>query len=190
MVEVAPEREPDLIERARHGDVSAFEALVRAHQEVAFRTAWIASGGADDAEDAAQEGFMKAFAALPRFRPDAAFRPWLLTIVANEARNRRRSASRREALALRVPAAPAGDASIEASPEAAVLAIERRQTLLDALARLGDADREVIGYRYLLELSEAETAAALGVPVGTAKSRLFRALNRLRALMPLVEADR
>jgi len=188
-VEGTPERETDLIERARHGDVSAFEALVRAYQEVAFRTAWIASGGADDAEDAAQEGFMKAFAALPRFRPDAPFRPWLLTIVANEARNRRRSASRREALALRVPAATAGDVATEPSPEAAILATERRQALLDALRRLADADREVVAYRYLLELSEAETAAALGVPVGTAKSRLSRALNRLRAMMSGVEAQ-
>jgi RNA polymerase sigma-70 factor (ECF subfamily) len=187
-VEATPERETDLIERARHGDVSAFEALVRAHQAIAFRTAWIASGGADDAEDAAQEGFMKAFAALPRFRPDAPFRPWLLTIVANEARNLRRSANRRRALALRAPASTDGDVTSVPSPEAAILATERRQALLDALGRLPDADREVITYRYLLELSEAETAAALDVPVGTAKSRLSRALNRLRATMPMAEA--
>jgi len=186
-VEATPEREADLIERARYGDVSAFEALVRAHQDVCFRTAWIASGGADDAEDAAQEALMKAFAALPSFRRDAPFRPWLLTIVANEARNRRRSASRREALALRTPAATATAAGFEPSPEAVILAAERRQALLEALRRLPDAGREVIAYRYLLELSEAETAAALGVPVGTAKSRLYRALNRLRATMPTAE---
>jgi RNA polymerase sigma-70 factor (ECF subfamily) len=189
-VEAAPERESDLIERARHGDVSAFEALVRAHQAVAFRTAWIASRGADDAEDAAQEGFMKAFAALPRFRADAPFRPWLLTIVANEARNRRRSATRRELLALRAPEAAAGGSGVEESPEAAVLAGERRAALLDALRRLPDADREVISYRYLLELSEAETAAALDVPVGTAKSRLSRALDRLRAALTRAEGAR
>ena len=87
--------EAELVERARGGDVAAFEALVRAHQEIAIRTAWIISGGADDAEDAAQEGFVKAFGALARFKPGAPFRPWLLTIVANEARNRRRSAGRR-----------------------------------------------------------------------------------------------
>lgn len=187
-VEAAPESESVLIERARHGDVSAFEALVRVHQAVAFRTAWIASGGADDAEDAAQEGFMKAFAALPRFRADATFRPWLLTIVANEARNRRRSAGRREALVLRAPESTAGEAGFEPSPEAAILAAERRTTLLEALQLLPDADREVIGYRYLLELSEAETAAALGVPVGTAKSRLSRALDRLRIALSGAEA--
>ena len=187
-MEAAPERESDLIERARRGDVSAFESLVRAYQAIAFRTAWIASGGADDAEDAAQEGFMKAFAALPRFRPDAPFRPWLLTIVANEARNRRRSANRREALALRVPEATAGAPAFEPSPEAAILATERRTALLDALQRLSDADREVISFRYLLELSEAEAAAALGIPVGTAKSRLSRALDRLRVVMADPEA--
>jgi RNA polymerase sigma-70 factor (ECF subfamily) len=183
-VEATSQREADLVDRARNGDVQAFEELVRAHQEVCFRTAWICSGGADDAEDAAQEGFMKAYSALPRFRAGAPFRPWLLTIVANEARNRRRSASRREALALRAPAATVGPGETESSPEAATLANESRAELLDALRRLPDADREVISYRYLLELSEAETAAVLGVPIGTAKSRLFRALTRLRELVP------
>jgi RNA polymerase sigma-70 factor (ECF subfamily) len=177
-VEATPELEARLIERARHGDVSAFEALVRAHQEIAFRTAWVSSGAADDAEDAAQEAFMKAFAALPRFRAGAPFRPWLLSIVANEARNRRRSANRREALALRAP-----DRGLEPSPETTVLASERRQALLDAVNRLTDSDREVVFYRYLLDLSEAETAAVLGVPAGTVKSRLSRALQRLRAEM-------
>jgi RNA polymerase sigma factor (sigma-70 family) len=181
-VEGDPDREAaDLIERARRGDVTAFEALVRAHQDVAFRTAWIASGGADDAEDAAQEGFMKAFAALPRFRSGAPFRPWLLTIVANEARNRRRSAGRRAALTLRLDAT--GARQTEASPEDAALAAERRTGLLAAIEGLAEADREIIAYRYLLELSEAETAAALGVPIGTAKSRLSRAMERLRLRM-------
>ena len=175
--------EADLIERARHGDVSAFEALVRAHQEICFRTAWVSSGAADDAEDAAQEAFMKAYAALHRFRAGAPFRPWLLTIVANEARNRRRSAGRREALALRSTETTTTDDTHQPSPEAAVLATETRRALLDAVNRLPDADREVVLYRYLLELSEAETAAVLGVPVGTVKSRLSRALNRLRSLM-------
>jgi RNA polymerase sigma-70 factor (ECF subfamily) len=181
-VAAAPDSERDLIERARRGDVSAFESLVRAHQDVAFRTAWVASGGADDAEDAAQEGFMKAFAALPRFRVDAPFRPWLLTIVANEARNRRRSADRRAALALRAPDAVTGDGA-EPSPEATVIALERRTALLDAIGRLPEQDRDVITFRYLLELSEAETAAALGLPAGTAKSRLSRAMDKLRAVL-------
>jgi RNA polymerase sigma-70 factor (ECF subfamily) len=179
-VEGRPLAEADLIERARSGDVTAFEALVRAHQEAAVRTAWVVSGGLDDAEDAAQEAFVRAFAALPRFRTGSPFRPWLLAIVANEARNRRRSAGRRSALALRLrPEDPTIEATA-ASPEAAILAREGRAALLAGLARLAEADREIITLRYLMQLSEAETASALEIPSGTAKSRLSRGLARLR----------
>src|SRR5205814_6510332 len=111
-----------------------------------------------DAEDAAQEAFVKAYYALPRFRPGAPFRPWLLRITANEARNRLRSTRRREALALRA-AADAGDAA--PSPEAATLAREDAEVLAAALSRLKERDRLVIAYRYLFELSEAEMAEAL-----------------------------
>lgn len=156
----------------------AYEELVRRYQDVAVRTAHlIAPDG--DAEDAAQEAFVKAWAALGRFRGGSPFRPWLLRIVANEARNRRRSAGRRSGLALRVAEdRPSGDAA--PSPETAVLAHERRAVLLGALRGLRDEDREVIAARYLLDLSEAETAQTLGIPRGTVKSRLSRALARLR----------
>ena len=76
------------------------------------------------------------------------------------------------------------------SPEAAVLLRERRGALLGALGRLAEGDREVISFRYLLQLSEAETAAAIGVPVGTVKSRLSRALERLRGSLETLEALR
>jgi RNA polymerase sigma factor (sigma-70 family) len=176
-----PLEESELVERARAGDPDAFAALVRGHQEIAFRTAYLITGNAADAEDAAQDGFVKAYRALPRFRSDEPLRPWLLTIVANEARNRRRSAGRRGALALRAAGEerPTGEAA--PSPEAALLAGERRASLLGALGRLREDDRLVIACRYLLELSEAETAAALGVRRGTVKSRLSRSLERLRA---------
>jgi RNA polymerase sigma-70 factor (ECF subfamily) len=155
---------------------------VQRHQEVAVRTAYLACGDASEAEDAAQEGFLKAYAALGRFRAGAPFRPWVLQIVANEARNRRRSAGRRAGLALRAAeAAPADD--LAPSAEAAVLATEARRRLVRALERLREDDRMIIGCRYLLELSEAETAAVLGIPRGSAKSRLSRALGRLRTMM-------
>jgi RNA polymerase sigma factor (sigma-70 family) len=175
-----PLAEHDLVERARAGDPGAYAALVRGHQEIAFRTAYLITGNAADAEDAAQEGFVKAYRALGRFRAGEPLRPWLLTIVANEARNRRRSAGRRAALALRAAGEehPSGEAA--PSPEAALLAGERRAALLAALSRLRDDDRLVIGCRYLLELTEAETAAALGIKPGTVKSRLSRSLERLR----------
>ena len=81
-----------LIERACHGDIGAYEELVRQHQDLAYRTAYLITGGAAEAEDAAQEAFVKAYYALGRFRAGAPFRPWLLRIVVNEARNRRKAA--------------------------------------------------------------------------------------------------
>ena len=169
-----PLEEHELVERARTGDAGAYAALVRGHQEIAFRTAYLITGNAADAEDAAQEGFVKAYRALHRFRAGEPVRPWLLTIVANEARNRRRSAGRRAGLALRAAGEEHRSGEAAPSPEAALLAGERRAALLAALGRLREDDRVVIGCRYLLELSEAETAAALGVRPGTVKSRLSR----------------
>ena len=132
---------------------------------------------------------MKAFYALPRFRSGAAFRPWLLRIVANEARNRVRSAGRREALAVRFETDPAAGLSgtsggAASSPEVLALGEEDRRRLSEAIERLEPRDREVIALRYFLELSEAEMAAALGVAKGTVKSRLARAIGRLRNELP------
>jgi RNA polymerase sigma-70 factor (ECF subfamily) len=174
-----PLDEAELVERARRGDLDAWETIVRTYQGIAFRTAYVLSGNAGDAEEAAQDGFVKAYRALGRFRRGAELRPWLLRIVANEARNRRRSAGRRERLVLRAAAEDRpGDAV--PSPEAALLARESQERLLAALERLSDEHRTALVCRYLLELSEAETAAALGVRTGTVKSRVSRALERLR----------
>jgi RNA polymerase sigma-70 factor, ECF subfamily len=175
-----PDNEAALVERARRGDSAAYEALVRAHQDIAFRTACLFAGSAADAEDAAQEAFVKAWRALPRFRAGAPFRPWLLAIVGNEARNRRRAAGRRAGLAARAARErTSGDAA--PSPEAALLSGGERRELLAALEALDDRDRAVIACRYLLDLSERETAEALGCRPGTVKSRLSRALERMRA---------
>jgi RNA polymerase sigma-70 factor (ECF subfamily) len=168
-----------LAERAMRGDERAFEELVRMYQGIAFRTAYLLTGSAADAEDAAQTGFVKAWAALPRFRTGAPFRPWLLRIVANEAHNRRRSAGRQEALRLRSSVArPPEDAA--PSPESAALGHEQRTELLAAVQRLDEHDRDVLTCRYFLELSEDETAIVLDVRRGTVKSRTARALARLR----------
>jgi RNA polymerase sigma-70 factor, ECF subfamily len=182
-VTVVAGRPPDdnLVEHARAGDERAFAALARAHQEVAFRTAYVITGSAADAEEATQEAFIKAHRALGRFRAGAAFRPWLLQIVANEARNRRRSARRRTALSLRAAAEPSASAAPPA--EDAVFAAERRTVLLAAVNELPDGERTVVACRFFVGLSELETAAALEVPPGTVKSRLSRALQRLRERM-------
>ncbi len=170
-----------LVERAQRGDTDAYGELVRRYQAVAQRTAYVITGISADAEEAAQDGFTKAYFALARFRSGAPFRPWLLRIVANEAKNRRKAAGRRPTVDLSLVA---DRASVDpsGSPEASALATELRGLLLSALRRLREEDRLVIAYRYFVELSEAEMAEALGVAHGTIKSRLSRALGRLRDL--------
>jgi RNA polymerase sigma-70 factor (ECF subfamily) len=152
---------------------------VRRYSDVAFRTAYVITGSAADAEEAAQEAFFKAHRALSGFRAGAPFRPWILRIVANEARNRRRSETRRAALALRLMERGGGGGAAP-SPEAEAEAAEERRSLLRALNRLREEDRQVIAYRYFLELSVEETADALDCAEGTVKSRLSRALDRLK----------
>jgi RNA polymerase sigma-70 factor (ECF subfamily) len=172
--------EQGLIESAQRGDADAYGELVRRHQRAAIRAAAVAAGNASDAEDAAQEGFVKAYDAIGRFRAGAPFRPWLLRIVTNAARNRQRTAQRQRALAVR-----AGSLAVvpQDSPADLVGAAEDRSRLVAALGRLDDRDRLILAYRWFEDLSEAEIATAVGCRRGTVKSRLSRAMARLRVEM-------
>jgi len=165
-----------VVGRPRHLD--DYEQLVREHQVIAFRTAYVITGSAADAEEVVQDAFVKAYRARGRFREGAPFRPWLLAIVANEARNRRRSLARRARFELHpVEERPSADAA--PSPEAALLVREQRAQLLAAIDTLGEEQRQAVACRYLLGLSEQETASVLGCRPGTVKSRLSRALANL-----------
>lgn len=176
--------EDDLVARSRSGDHLAFARLIEMHQTVARRVATTMMGSGGEADDVVQDAFVKAFTRLDQFRDGRSFRAWLLTIVANEARNRHRSAGRRATLARRVAVRPHDPACDPATdPARAQEAAELRTRLAAAVGSLGEVDREVIALRYFAELTEAETAAALDCPVGTVKSRLNRALGRLRATM-------
>ena len=189
---VADPAEAALVDRARHGDAASFGELVTMHQAAAYRVAYVLTGSTAEAEDAAQEAFVKAYLALDRFRTGSPFRPWLLSIVGNEARNRLRARGRRDGLADRALAAIRGGATwattdgsprpaaAAESPEIEVLVGETQAEVRAALGRLGDDERRVVACRYLLGLSESETCAALGIPAGTAKSRLHRGLRRMR----------
>jgi RNA polymerase sigma-70 factor (ECF subfamily) len=134
-----------------------------------------------DAEDAVQDALVKAWRALPRFDPSrAAFRTWLLSIVANEARSRRRSGLRRAAKRERLAARERTSEGAAPSSEVALLARERSATLRAGLAELKPGEREIILLRYGLDLSEREMSEVLGCRPGTVKSRLSRALDSLR----------
>jgi RNA polymerase sigma factor (sigma-70 family) len=184
-ISVSPD-ERRLIAAARAGDKLAFAELLTAHQAVAFRAAYLVSGSAAEAEDATQEACMKAWLALGRFRAGAPFRPWLVRIAINEARNRRRGANRRAGLALRAGSDPSARAEVP-SAEIQTLAAEERERLAGAVGRLRADDQLVIAARYFLGLSEAEAAIALGLRPGTVKSRLSRALARLRDELEVLE---
>ena len=173
----------EILARVRGGDRDAYAELVTRHAPVAMRTAALLGAG-DDAEDVVQEAFVKAYAALDHFRPGAPFRPWLLRIVANETRNAHRASGRRAARERRAweQSRPLLIPRPE-DPADAVLSAERQATLVRGLDQLSPEQRRVVTCRYLLDLDEAETVAVLGWPRGTVKSRLRRALIRLRDVM-------
>jgi RNA polymerase sigma-70 factor (ECF subfamily) len=180
----SPERpdlnDAELIRSARRGDQAAWEALVRAHQEAAFRLAYLFTGDSDSASDVAQEAFVRAFQALDRFDMDRSFKPWLMSIVANQARNQLRSAGRHlSALRRLFQETPLRDKDAESS----MIASWKANTLWKAVRKLDLDDQQVIYYRYFLDLPVSETASALGVAEGTVKSRLHRALDRLKSVI-------
>lgn len=169
----------DLVAAARQGDAAAWETLVRQHQTPVFRLAYLIVGDANAAEDVAQETFLRAFRSLHRFDVSRPLRPWLLQIATRLAYNQRRSAGRYFAALQRL----FGATPRSAMRQEAHTASDESSTLWQAIRCLGRADQEVIYMRYFLELTEAETATALGIAHGTVKSRLHRALQRLRVVV-------
>lgn len=136
------------------------------------------TGSSEEANDVVQDAMVNVYRGLGTYRGQGSVRSWMLRIVANHAKNQLRSSSRRlrrddRHARLHVSVAPA--------PDDRVVDAAEQQSLADALARLSQADRQVLGCRFVAELSEAETADVLSLPIGTVKSRTSRALARLRA---------
>jgi RNA polymerase sigma-70 factor (ECF subfamily) len=172
--------ESTLVRHAAEGDAAAWEPLVLAHQEAVFRLSYLLLGDPDDAEDIAQETFLRAWNHLKRFDPTRPLRPWLLSIASNLASNRRRSAGRYLAAltrAFRNEPAPSNPVEEKSAQHM------EAGDLWKAVQNLSAADQQIIYLRYFLELSVAETAQVLDVAEGTIKSRLSRALERLRGII-------
>jgi RNA polymerase sigma-70 factor (ECF subfamily) len=174
-LDAADGRLANLIAQARQGDNAAWEILVRQHQEAAFRLAYLLLGDGAEAEEAAQEAFVRAYLALDRFDESRPFRPWLLSIVANLARNQRRKLGRYWAMVQRWWQANEASSSTGRRDDA--------DLLWQAVRQLRPAAQEIIYCRYFLALSEAETADVLHIRPGTVKSRLHRALQQLRMII-------
>lgn len=181
-MEGRPLEEHDLIERSKSGDTAAFEQLVRIHQGMAIRMAYLVVRDHVEAEDVTQDAFVKAYRSLGRFRGGSPFRPWLLKIVRNEALNRVRGSKRRHQLALREGSDPVSGGAAP-SPETEVVSESERARVLSAIDELPERYRAVLSHRFLLELSVEETATTLGIPRGTVKSRTARGLGQLRRII-------
>jgi RNA polymerase sigma-70 factor (ECF subfamily) len=179
-VDVVEADDAAAIEAASAGDHAAFGALVERYQQAAFRAAYLIVRDAQEAEDVAQEAFVRAYRRLHTFRRDDPFRPWLLRIVQNQALNAVRSRTRRGGLLGRIAlfAPRAAD-----PPDQRVAAADESSQVLAAINELPPDDRIILHLRYFLDLPEREIAAAIGRPAGTVKSRLHRAGQRLRSII-------
>ena len=173
--------EAAIVRLACQGDEIAWESIVRAHQTPVFRLAYLLLGAADEAEDIAQETFIRAHRSLARFDTTRPLRPWLLKIATNLARNHHRSMGRYLAALGRwfqFERGYPGD-TVEARSDQR----QEAEQLWRAIRELGMADQQIIFLRYFLDLSVTETAEAMGLVQGTVKSRLHRALGRLRKVI-------
>jgi len=175
--------EDEMIARARRGDPAAWEALVRAHEEHIFRLAYLVLRDAAEAEDVAQEAFLRAYLKLDRFEAGRPFRPWLTRIAVNLARNRRRSLGRYLKHLRRVLAKEPRNEPDRDGVAQVIEARWRADRLWQAVRRLSQKKQEVIYLRYFLAMPEADMAQTLDVPPGTVKSRLHRALADLRQIV-------
>ena len=174
--------EAALIGRAQTGDDRAWELLVGRYQTAVFRLAYLVVRDGVEAEDVAQEAFVKAFLSLDKFDLTRPFRPWLMAITVNLARNSRRSLGRYLNNLRRL---------IEREPEPVQLhhfgenveARQQAQLLWQAVQQLNQKSQDVVYLRYFLDMSEAETAETLDIAPGTVKSRMHRALKQLRGVI-------
>lgn len=170
--------EQDLALACQRGDVDAFARLVRLHQDIALRTAYLLTNDREGAEDVAQTAFLQAFRQIGRYDPARPFRPWLLGIVANEARMYRRGRARRPAERLDEAVPAVGELTVDQAVRADEWARVRA-----ALATLDEPQRTATVLHYFNDLSIDEIAAVQGCRPGTVKSRLFAARQRLRAIL-------
>lgn len=164
----------DLIRRARSGEDQAWESIVDTHRESVFRLAYLLLGDPAEAEDIAQETFFRAMKSLERFDDSRPLGPWLMRIASNLARNQRRSIGRYWRALQR--AARIEPDLHDRDPSAK----DESRLLWQAIRSLRYDDQQILYLRFFLAMSEQETAGVLDVPQGTVKSRLHRALNRLR----------
>src|SRR5467141_551584 len=183
--------DPELAQRISAGDKQAFELLMRRHNQILYRTARSILRDDADAEDAVQEAYLLAYRGMRGFRGDAKLSTWLVRIVVNGAIGRARKRSRgAEIIELSGETQEDGevvegnmDETLPEQPEGAAQRAQTRRLLEAKIDELPDAFRTVFVLRALEELSVEETAAALGIPEATVRTRFFRARGLLRGAL-------
>ena len=185
----------ELVQRACGGESEAFAELVARYQDYIYNAVIHLVNAAPDAEDIAQEVFLKAFRSMARFRQEAEFSTWIYGIMLNCVRSHWRL-SRRRRLDVPLGDAPDGEgpgfepASGEDGPLALTVRAERVAAVRSAIGRLDEELREVLVLRDIEGLSYQQLARAFDLPLGTVKSRLFRARNALKELIaPVLAAE-
>jgi RNA polymerase sigma-70 factor, ECF subfamily len=173
-----PNHESLLIERAKAGDVPAFEELIGQYRPRLFRFVFACTSNAEDAEDALQETFLQAFRAMPSFRGDASFSTWLHRVALNTAHNWMRSQARASSERL-VRAVAIAAPEVPPALDEGLVAEERRRLVQHALAQLPDHYRSALILRHYQEMSYEEMAAVLEIPVGTVRSRIAQGRHLL-----------
>lgn len=174
--------DPDLVSAAQRGDANAFAALLDRHTPVCVRYATRMLGNREDAEDVAQEAFVRAFRALGRYDGSVTFRTWLMTILVNRCRSALDARRRRDAWMIADDAMVAR-ASVEPADDASAI----RDAIARALTRLEPAQREAFLLKHVEQLSYDEMARVTGSGVSALKMRVQRACERLQVLL---EEDR
>ncbi len=170
------ERDLALIRRFQAGDQRAFDLLVEEHRREVYRLAYRLLGNHADADDLAQEAFLRCYRSLGRFRGESSFRTYLTRIVLNLSADLRRAGSRGRQVPMEE--VPEGDLARAAPPDGAELVLEA--TLRRAIRRLPPRQREALVLRVFQEMKFREIAEVMGCTVGTAKANFFHALKRLR----------
>lgn len=176
--------ETELAARAARGSEEAFGELVVRHAPMARRVAYTILEDQEDADDAAQEGFLSAWQAIGRYDPKRAFRPWLMQIVVNAARDLRRRRRVRAAEPLDNVAAAARD-----DPAREMGAMDLGEKLTAALATLPERQRLAVVLFDAEGYPQAEIAKMLGIPEGTVKSDVFHGRRALRKVLESVKEE-
>jgi len=180
---VQPEVERELILKCRSGGAQFYEPLVRAYEASGLRLAMGMLGNGDDARDALQDAFVKAYTSLDRFDSKRSFGPWFFQILRNQCRDMIRSRQSRGKLEVRDERLEFRPADFEDGPERARQRRAATEVLWDGLARIGEEHREILVLKELEGFRYSEIAKILDLPEGTVASRLYHARNALKSAL-------